>query len=678
MFNDIANRSLLSVNLTQLDLYGLSVVRGEYTATLCESYAGYLDVKIPRHTLTDDLKTQYLQLCYEWDDQKYIQHFLVTDVHETSFIPHDRVIRLFVASPLVGLESHHRARHFVESSLESTFNHLFDAYSELPIRPKIYLRENTLAQTFTAQHHESDWAFFQRLIRENGFNYYFESNPSELIVVIQDDPFKWPAISHDQKLHYQSSTDPLKSFEAVVSFEKQLKSVVNEVTVHHYDAEQPSQVHLKTAQNQQAVSSSYSTELHAVQLDTPERAQAHAQSQLQAFLSEEICFQLKSDCLGLRPGHQFDLISHPDSALNQAYTVVSITHSIDESFPALLNDTDDMQVRYYNRAKVIPSNIPFRPSATLKAARLGMSLGQITADSDAPKLDDNGKYWVRFAYDHTDEKPVSHPIRQVQPYAGRDCGMHFPLHDQSQVVMSYVDSDPNKPFILGALFNEEQPNVVNARNATENKIVTRSGHTFVMDDKENEQSIQLHTPDAKNRLRLDATVGDERIEWISELGYFDVNIAKHAQITTGESHALTVGESLSIQAENDIAINSQTESIRLNAAEDITLDAGQNAHIRVEESGTIEIKGDAEIHVEQHFRTNVLQGDYDIHVAQGAFQLQSKANVQCISKAGDVLLDNPLAKIHMLLSGELTLKGSKITLQAPEINLASAPLITHN
>ena len=59
----------------------------------------------------------------------------------------------------------------------------------------------------------------------------------------------------------------------------------------------------------------------------------------------------------------------------------------------------------------------------------------------------------------------------AEPYAGKsDSGMHFPLLAGTEVALAYVNGDPDRPIILGALPNPLTPNVVTSSNSTRNRI----------------------------------------------------------------------------------------------------------------------------------------------------------------------------------------------------------------
>ena len=79
------------------------------------------------------------------------------------------------------------------------------------------------------------------------------------------------------------------------------------------------------------------------------------------------------------------------------------------------------------------------------------------------ELDGQGRYKVKMPFDLSgrQEGKASHWLRMVQPYAGTDHGMHFPLHKGTEVLLTFVEGDPDRPIIAGAVPNPEKPSVIN-------------------------------------------------------------------------------------------------------------------------------------------------------------------------------------------------------------------------
>jgi type VI secretion system secreted protein VgrG len=75
-----------------------------------------------------------------------------------------------------------------------------------------------------------------------------------------------------------------------------------------------------------------------------------------------------------------------------------------------------------------------------------------------------------------ERRPLSSlPIRMLQPHAGPHYGMHFPLKPGVEVMVGFVEGDPDRPVIVGAVPNPITPSPVTQANAIMNRIETTSG-----------------------------------------------------------------------------------------------------------------------------------------------------------------------------------------------------------
>ena len=74
-------------------------------------------------------------------------------------------------------------------------------------------------------------------------------------------------------------------------------------------------------------------------------------------------------------------------------------------------------------------------------------------------------------------------MRLVQPYAGSGYGSHHPLHKGTEVVLAFLDGDPDRPIIVGAVPNAQTPGPYAAANAARSPAPRRPlGIHLTMDD----------------------------------------------------------------------------------------------------------------------------------------------------------------------------------------------------
>jgi type VI secretion system secreted protein VgrG len=90
----------------------------------------------------------------------------------------------------------------------------------------------------------------------------------------------------------------------------------------------------------------------------------------------------------------------------------------------------------------------------------------------------------------------------AQPYGGSKHGMHFPLQKGTEVLLTFVNGDPDRPIITAAVPNPAMPSLVTSANQTANIIHTSGGNKIHLEDLEGSQHLLLHSPAADSMICL--------------------------------------------------------------------------------------------------------------------------------------------------------------------------------
>jgi type VI secretion system secreted protein VgrG len=80
--------------------------------------------------------------------------------------------------------------------------------------------------------------------------------------------------------------------------------------------------------------------------------------------------------------------------------------------------------------------------------------------------------------------------------------MHFPLRKGTEVLLAFIDGDPDRPVIAGTVPNPETPSVVNKDNRTRSQIVTAGNNRLYFEDEAGKERILMHSPAANSFVRL--------------------------------------------------------------------------------------------------------------------------------------------------------------------------------
>lgn len=187
----------------------------------------------------------------------------------------------------------------------------------------------------------------------------------------------------------------------------------------------------------------------------------------------------------------------------------------------------------------------------------GIVVGIVKNNKDPDGL---GRVTVHFPWLSEDNE--SDWARVVTFMAGAEKGGFFLPEKDSEVAVAFEHADINRPIVVGALYNLQDPPPLKKGDDHENikKIRTRSGHEIIFDDTTAQEKIEIHTKDGEgHKIILDNTIGASKISIQDETGLNSIEIDS---LTGSVSISGTL--MLNIQATNIINVNALT-AININA-----------------------------------------------------------------------------------------------------------------
>ncbi|MEG6552067.1 type VI secretion system tip protein TssI/VgrG [Desulfocurvibacter africanus] len=367
---------------------------------------------------------------------------------------------------------------------------------------------------YVCQYQESHFDFVSRWMEREGIYYFFEQGPDREKLVLTDTASAHVLAAKGGKFSYSqtSGLDHASRTEVVKSFTCRQQMLPAKVKLKDYNYLRPSlDLTVEAAVSERGMGEVY---LYGEHFLTPEAGSRLARIRAEELMAGEKRFLGESLIPYLLPGFVFDLQGHFRKDTNARYLTTDIEHEGNQValLPAAAKDglgTLATEPYYRNSFTAIPAGVQFRPQRKTEKARFHGSLSAvIDAETDSPyaELDEHGRYKVRLPFDIGGSRAgkASHRLRMVQPYVGSNHGMHFPLHKGTEVLLTFIDGDPDRPVISGAVPNPDNPSPVTSDNLTKNVITSAGGNTIHMEDEEGSQRILLHSPATGTFVRLGA------------------------------------------------------------------------------------------------------------------------------------------------------------------------------
>ncbi len=365
---------------------------------------------------------------------------------------------------------------------------------------------------YLCQYAESHFGFLSRWLERDGLYYWFEQGQDGEKMLASDTRIAHTPMPGHESFHYAPPTglDGALADEVVKSFSLKRTPMPKSLLVKDYNYEKPSlDLTGRAMVADRGRGEIYIYGEHFMNLDEGNRL---AQVRADEWKCREQVFHGMSNAPAIRPGYVFTLDRHYRSDFNQSYLTVAMTHEGSQERYLLsglglggLADKDNLF--YRNHFECIPSTVQFRPVRETERPRIH---GSISAKIDAAgsgqyaELDSQGRYKIILPFDLSGRSggKASAFVRMMQPYAGADMGMHAPLHKGTEVLLSFIDGDPDRPVIAGAIPNAETPGPVNDGNQTMVRLKSGGGNVIHMEDQEGSQRILLHTPTTGSFIRV--------------------------------------------------------------------------------------------------------------------------------------------------------------------------------
>lgn len=199
-------------------------------------------------------------------------------------------------------------------------------------------------------------------------------------------------------------------------------------------------------------------------------------------------------------------------------------------------DGGALEVPWENQFRGVPVGTPLRPPRSTPLPRVPGLVNAVVDGAikgDYAELDEAGRYHLRLAYDRSGRTDLgaTHPVRMMQSHAGGNYGMHFPLRPGAEVLVGFVNGDPDRPVIVGAAPNPATVSPVVLQNHTQNVLRTGSANEMVIEDLRGSERIRIHTPHQNTTVQLGAVEEPED----GALTSTEANLSEASRLTSNEA-----------------------------------------------------------------------------------------------------------------------------------------------
>ena len=372
---------------------------------------------------------------------------------------------------------------------------------------KFQLKSKPAKREYCLQYKESDFNFVSRLLEQEGIFWFFTHKEGKHTLVLADDNSACPPIPGEKKVKYQAAQNGGRETGMIRSAQLRLQATAQGAHPGNDKSEQPKQL-----------------------------------------IGE-------SDCPALMAGHWFTLADHDDKATNIDWLITTVSQEYDGE-------------RYRNRFTAIPKATPYHPPcATPKPFMPTQTATVVGKNGEEIWTDKLGRVKVQFPWEREgkNDEIGSCWLRVATAWSGNGFGAQFIPRIGQEVVVSFIDGDPDKPLITGCVYN--------GANAL----------PYALPANQTQSGIKTHSEQGFNELRFDDKKDAELLAMQAQKD-FQVTVLNDSTTIVGHDEILSVKNkrSVTVKGDQEHAIDgNETHKVKGN----YTLNVDGNLTIKV--SGTL-------------------------------------------------------------------------------------------
>lgn len=510
------------------------------------------------------------------------------------------------------------------------------------------------SREFCVQYGESAFNFVSRLMESEGIFYFFDHSSSTHTMVLADDSSAYLSMPGLATVQASPSGRSWETSDAIVECNVQQQVIVGQYKSDDYNFTTPSTDLLATASGDDTSRSVYE---YPGEYTTASDGETVTSLRLDALQAPGKLLKGNSQCRAFRAGAKFTLANHYRSDANSSYVLSSVTQSGDQD-------------QYSNSFEAFPSDAVFHPpQVTPKPKVIGSQTALVVGKSgEEIWTDEYGRIKVKFYWDQSSasDETSSCWIRVMQGWAGKAWGSIYIPRIGQEIVVSFLDGNPDRPLVTGCVFNAQQT------------------VPYTLPDEQTKSTVKTNSSKGGsgfNEFRFEDKAGSEEIFMQAQK---DMNITVLNNLTTTVTNARSTtvsksDDSLVVDKGNrSIAVNTGNETHSVKGTRDLTVTGNEThtdkADFTQNVSGNFTLKVSGNISIEASGSVSIKSGtSFDINAgtalsSKSGTSLTNEAGTSLTNKAG-TSMDNEAnvsitskanASHDVESSGILTLKGSLV------------------
>ncbi len=378
----------------------------------------------------------------------------------------------------------------------------------------------TIEREYCVQYNETHFDFVTRLMQEEGIFFFFKHEKNKHTLILADMDTHYDECEGSETLGYDDSSTEIPPINTVTRCDFQehvspLSHAANDYNMTNAGTNLYSQAPGEPLEDTIVGDVyEYSGQMDHEDIPTQDRLEKLMTIRLEEQQSLRKNIYMKSTAPYLFAGGKFKVTKHHrDDIKDKFYVVHRVIHEMQSAIiqdeNASAKEIKNFNFLYENSVDAFHDELPYRPRRRIKPPLIESVQSAVVTGPEGEEIwvDEYGRIKIKFKWDRQwpDDDTSSCWVRVQQGWAGNNWGVLFTPRIGMEVMVSFINGNPNRPVVTGSLYNSDHMPPYLSERVTDEFTPTKSG----IETKSSKEGGGA--PDAFNELRFEDKSGAEQI-----------------------------------------------------------------------------------------------------------------------------------------------------------------------
>lgn len=392
------------------------------------------------------------------------------------------------------------------------------------------LSRNYREREYCVQYRETSFDFVSRLMEEEGIYYFFRHEQERHVLVLADAYGAHQKAAGYETVPYYPPDGQHRERDHINDWHLAQEVQPGSLELNDYDFQRPSaRIDVRSAMPRPHQAGDYPLYDYPGAYEQTQDGEHYARTRLESLQSLHERIELRGNARGLGSGHLFSLSNFSRQDQNREYLIVAARYYVHQE--RLESGGGSGAAQFESNLSCIDAQQSYRPvGSTLRPIVKGPQTAVVVGPAgEEIWTDQYGRVKVHFHWDRHDQSNENSScwIRVSQATAGKNWGSIQVPRIGQEVIVSFLEGDPDRPIITGRVYNAEQTVPYDLPgSATQSGMKSRSS--------------KGGSPANFNEIRMEDKKGAEQLYVHAERN-MDTVVEQNQTLSVGISRVKTVG-----------------------------------------------------------------------------------------------------------------------------------------